>query len=672
MAGLGRATWSKAAAHRRRDGGDRRRWSRWRSCAASRAAGGRPAALLVVAYGVDDDLALPDRDRPGLQQVRQAAAGPAAHARCSSWPTGPGVDVGQVYRVDASRRTSAANAYVIGLGHTKRVVLYDNLIDDFTARRGAHGGRARARPPEARRPAARARLARDRGAGRHVPRAGRWPSAFARRGGSARRPALPAIALAIALVSLGLGCASNVLSRQVEASADSFSLRLTRDPADFIGFQRRISIQNIADPDPPAVWPGPVRDPPDDGRADRRRRGVRVQVGCRRSCPAVRHRAGDPRAGLVRARARRPTGERRAAEWLAGELRAAGCRDVRVEEERAHGGYWWPLGLLNAASALAALLGPPARGAGGRRGRGGGLRRRERRQALVSPPRAAAPPDLERRGRAGRPRTRRGRSSSSPTTTPPTAASCSTRRCRGSAMELHAEAARARPNQSIPIIFGVFLGPLLLALWGLTRPAPAAPGRHSSSPAAPPPRWRTSARSRVVPGANDNLSAVGVLVALAHELRERPPAGVRVLLALDRLRGGLHGGDAGVRPPPLRRARPRGRPSSSASSASARRSCAWSRRRACCACATTPSPHARRWRGRARRPASSSRRGLRTVAATDALIALRAGYPTCTLGGVDETKFPSNYHWPSDTPDNLDWSSIEGAVRGLRCATCGG
>jgi len=56
------------------------------------------------------------------------------------------------------------------------------------------------------------------------------------------------------------------------------------------------------------------------------------------------------------------------------------------------------------------------------------------------------------------------------------------------------------------------------------------------------------------------------------------------------------------------------------------------------------------------------RRGLRTVAATDALIALRAGYPTCTLGGVDETKFPANYHWPSDTPDNLDWDSVEGAL----------
>ena len=28
-------------------------------------------------------------------------------------------------------------------------------------------------------------------------------------------------------------------------------------------------------------------------------------------------------------------GERRAADWIAGELRSAGCRDVRVEEERA-------------------------------------------------------------------------------------------------------------------------------------------------------------------------------------------------------------------------------------------------------------------------------------------------------------------------------------------------
>jgi STE24 endopeptidase len=40
----------------------------------------------------------------------------------------------------------------------------------------------------------------------------------------------------------------------VEASADSFALELTRDPADFINFERRIAIRNISDPDPPGLF----------------------------------------------------------------------------------------------------------------------------------------------------------------------------------------------------------------------------------------------------------------------------------------------------------------------------------------------------------------------------------------------------------------------------------
>jgi Zn-dependent protease with chaperone function len=44
-----------------------------------------------------------------------------------------GVNVGQVFEVDASRRTTAANAYVTGLGATKRVVLFDTLLRDFTS-----------------------------------------------------------------------------------------------------------------------------------------------------------------------------------------------------------------------------------------------------------------------------------------------------------------------------------------------------------------------------------------------------------------------------------------------------------------------------------------------------------------------------------------------------------
>jgi STE24 endopeptidase len=64
---------------------------------------------------------------------------------------------------------------------------------------------------------------------------------------------LPAIALSIAIVSFGFGAASNVLSRQVEARADAFSLRLTEDPASFVQLERRLALRNISDPDPPAL-----------------------------------------------------------------------------------------------------------------------------------------------------------------------------------------------------------------------------------------------------------------------------------------------------------------------------------------------------------------------------------------------------------------------------------
>jgi STE24 endopeptidase len=168
------------------------------------------------------------------------------------------VKVGEVYRVDASRRTTAVNAYVNGIGPTKRVVLYDNLIDGL--------------PPEQ----VRQVVAHELGHQKHrdifrgllwlalvapagVYLAQRLAEAFGRRqglGDPTRRAgpaALPAIALAVSLVSLGLGSASNVLSRQVEARADAFSLELTHNPAAHIALERELAERNIADPDPPAL-----------------------------------------------------------------------------------------------------------------------------------------------------------------------------------------------------------------------------------------------------------------------------------------------------------------------------------------------------------------------------------------------------------------------------------
>ena len=161
-----------------------------------------------------------------------------------------GVDVGQVYEMDASRRTTAANAYVTGLGRTKRVVLYDTLVDDFT-------------PAETR-----LVVAHELGHVRHrdVPKGllwialvapfGMWAAAVLVERIGPRRlgpRAVPAVALSLALVVPVLTTVSNQLSRDVERSADAFSLELTKDPRTFIAFHERLADRNVSDPDPPAL-----------------------------------------------------------------------------------------------------------------------------------------------------------------------------------------------------------------------------------------------------------------------------------------------------------------------------------------------------------------------------------------------------------------------------------
>ncbi len=44
-----------------------------------------------------------------------------------------GIEVEEILIADASRRTIKANAYFTGVGNTRRIVLYDNLIDNFSS-----------------------------------------------------------------------------------------------------------------------------------------------------------------------------------------------------------------------------------------------------------------------------------------------------------------------------------------------------------------------------------------------------------------------------------------------------------------------------------------------------------------------------------------------------------
>ena len=87
-----------------------------------------PGSAAVVAVGVITVWLFPVVIDPLFNKFEPLPRGPL-RSQVLELARKADVDVGQVYRVDASRRTTGVNAYVNGLGHSKRVVLYDNLIE---------------------------------------------------------------------------------------------------------------------------------------------------------------------------------------------------------------------------------------------------------------------------------------------------------------------------------------------------------------------------------------------------------------------------------------------------------------------------------------------------------------------------------------------------------------
>jgi STE24 endopeptidase len=210
-----------------------------------------PGAVAVVAFGALTTYASPVVLDPLFNDFEKLPRG-ELRSDVLDLARRAGVDVGEVYEIDASRRTTAANAYVTGLGQTKRVVLYDTLIEDFT-------------PAETR-----SVVAHELGHVHYrdvrngliwlaiVAPFGTWAVAvlserLAPRGAALGPRAVPAVALALAIVVPVITIVSNQLSRDVERRADAFSLELTREPQALIDLQRRLSINNVGDPDPPPV-----------------------------------------------------------------------------------------------------------------------------------------------------------------------------------------------------------------------------------------------------------------------------------------------------------------------------------------------------------------------------------------------------------------------------------
>ena len=126
-----------------------------------------PASGLVVALGAAFVFAGPLVLDPVFNRFERLPDGPVRE-QVLELARRADVQVGEVYVVDASKRTTAANAYVTGLGSSKRVVLYDTLLRDFPAAetRLVVAHELGARPPPRR--AERAPVPRARRAAGHV------------------------------------------------------------------------------------------------------------------------------------------------------------------------------------------------------------------------------------------------------------------------------------------------------------------------------------------------------------------------------------------------------------------------------------------------------------------------------------------------------------------------
>jgi hypothetical protein len=355
-------------------------------------------------------------------------------------------------------------------------------------------------------------------------------------------------------------------------------------------------------------------------------------------------------------------GEREAAEWIAERLREEGL-DPQLSDHPCHGGYWWPLGLATAAAGAAGL---------GRRRRG--------LAAIVGAVAAAAVwDDLV----IGKHWTRRicGRRKR----TWNVVAEAGDRDARETLVIVaHHDAAHSgaifdprlpeaihrrapwffeRLSTSPPLMWLVFGGPVLVAAGALTgsRRARGLGTLLSLGSAA---AFADIGARKVVPGANDNLTGVATILALARLLRQRPAPGLAVLLVSTGGEEALEEGMQGFARdwwPKLPRETTQ-----------------------VLVVDTVGSPHLTMperegmlrfyayddaLKDTVERAAAgvgvTIGRGLNFSFSSDAGIAVRDGYRSAMLGSIDHRKSPSNYHWPSDHADNVVYDTVVDAVRAV-------
>lgn len=352
-------------------------------------------------------------------------------------------------------------------------------------------------------------------------------------------------------------------------------------------------------------------------------------------------------------------GERQAAAWIANRLTAAGA-PATIDTERFRGDFAGVIASLCAAGVASGLLGSTRAG--------------RRAGALVGAAAAGLIADDVSNGR----RTYRKLVRPERTTWNVVAEAGDREAERTLVVLAHHDAAKTgaifdptlqeamidrfpgiveRLDTSLPLWWGVLAGPVMAAVGGASGRRGLA-GAGAAVSALSTVALTDMQRSPTVPGANDNLSAVAVIVALAEALRDRPVEGLRVQLvsagAEETLQGGIYG-YCDRHLAKLDRERTWflnletvGSPSLALVEGEG--------------CVVMEDYFDRPWRdliGRvAERDGIPLRRGMRSRSSTDGVIPSRMGVPTATLVSINRYKALANYHRMTDTPENLLYPTV--------------
>lgn len=352
-------------------------------------------------------------------------------------------------------------------------------------------------------------------------------------------------------------------------------------------------------------------------------------------------------------------GERRAAEWLVGQFAELGA-EARIEAASAHGTYWWPLGI---GTALGALGGIAARR--GRRAFGAAL------GLLGTAGIASDFPPHQRRLRALLPK-RTTYNVICEIGDPDAAHTVVVGAHHDSAhsgLVFHPALPKIgdrlgmieRADTSPPLMAPVIGGPLLVALGTVTKIKALTRLGTLLSLGSTAAMAEIGSR-KVVPGANDNGTAVVSLLALARRLADSPALGVRVILLSA---GAEESFSEGIK------------------AFGERHFDALPTESTTFLCLeSTGSPHLLVLRGEGflkmyDYPAPTLELldsaaeelgiwlypNLRLHNGTDGLEALAAGYESAVIAGCDDLKQPSNYHWPNDLAENVDFDTVADGIR---------